>query len=238
MQRAVLLRKLIEQGPQRTFRHVKHRLIGGGGRPRIPGGLSIAAFLDQLERCGCNYVVLRWFEGLPDVEEGEDIDILVYDADVEKVVSLLVTSSDRALIACDVRSVHGLPGTSCRGTACYPPGLAERVLARAVRHQSGARVPCAEDHFYSLAFHALYHKGYKSGLPLSDSEGARQERPEHPYTEVLAALARSVGIRVAITMQDLHREFGARGWQPPVDSLVKWSRRNDYCAELMRRAAV
>mgnify|MGYP006211368535 CR=1 FL=1 len=100
--------------------------------------------------------------------------MLVHDEDVDKVRGLLRPRplsakilGRRDLIRCDVYSVSGLRGSSYQGISYYPPHLAEGILERAVRHRSGAMVPSGRDHFYSLAFHALYHKGLRSGLPVS-----------------------------------------------------------------------
>ena|SRR5687767_15246933 len=56
-------------------------------------------FFTRLNAAGCRYVVLRWFERLPQVETGEDIDLLVRDEDVASLKALLRRESllDRLL---------------------------------------------------------------------------------------------------------------------------------------------
>ncbi|MGH6815396.1 MAG: hypothetical protein ACREC6_06815, partial [Hyphomicrobiaceae bacterium] len=159
-------------------------------RPRryIPLDLSLERFLSRLNDAGCRYIVLRWFEGFPRIVDG-DIDILVHDEDVEAVRSFLRPMTVVAALAgkyppsrkCDVYSVSGLPGSTYKGLAYYPAHLAARLLARAERHPSGAMVPCKEDHFFSLAFHALYHKGLLSGLPTSNTTLLPNPAPRHDY---------------------------------------------------------
>jgi hypothetical protein len=192
-------------------------------RGKTPGG-----FLDSLNASRCRYVVLRWFDRLPEIEAGEDIDILVDDGDVQKVRELLRPKplsakllGSKSLIRCDVYSVSGLAGSSYKGVAYYPPHLARGILERAVRHASGAMVPCDRDYFYSLAFHALYHKGLRSGLPVSTPGVQRAPSPEHDYADVLRRLADKTGIATEIEMDALDGELARTGWRPPIDFMER-----------------
>jgi hypothetical protein len=45
-------------------------------------GVTLEALFDELNRRGVRYAVLRWFETLPSVGPGEDVDILVADEDL------------------------------------------------------------------------------------------------------------------------------------------------------------
>ena len=194
----------------------------------LPRGTAPDEFFAKLDAAGCRYVVLRWFEDLPRIAPGEDIDILVHDEDVQKVRSLLSKPPLASKLLglkrptrCDIYSVSGLSGSSYRGVAYYPPHLAIGILERAVRHRSGAMVPSPTDHFYSLAFHALYHKGLRSGLPVSDPELQPHPGPEHAYREVLHRLARDAGVAVDIEMNALDAELARAGWQPPIDFMER-----------------
>src|SRR5690606_36542489 len=127
----------------------------------------------------------------------------------------------KGLIRCDVYSVSGLAGSGYKGIAYYPPHLARAILERAVHHASGAMVPCDRDHFYSLAFHALYHKGLRSGLPVSTPGVQREPAPEHDYTEILRHLADKEGIATEIEMGALDGELARAGWRPPIDFMER-----------------
>lgn len=192
----------------------------------IPPSLGIAGFLRSLEEKGIRYVVLRWFEALPELPPGEDLDLLVADDDAEQVCAL--TSSRPGLVPCDLYSVSGGPGTAYRSMAYFPPALAQGILERSVRHRECVRVPSPADHFLSLAYHALYHKGGASGLAsrLVETELA----PEHDYAGMLGALARSLRIDVAPTLEDLDEHLASRGWRPPLDTLGRLARRNRWVA--------
>jgi hypothetical protein len=211
-----------------------------GIRRFIPHSLGIGGFFAELQTAGLRHVVLRWFESLPDVPAGEDLDLLVDDAQLVAVRDLL----DRGpgMQAVDLYSVNGAPGAEYRRIAYYPPYLAEGILARAVQHPSGCQAPSAYDHFHSLGYHALYHKGYASGLPSRTGSSragatARRVRPDHDYTTILEQLARRLGIDVAITLDDLHDYLDSAGWQPPRDTLLKLSRHNPWLRLLLGRMA-
>jgi hypothetical protein len=200
---------------------------------RIPTRIGVDGFLEELERLNYSYVVLRWFDELPHVDAEGDLDLLVADEHAEGVDNLLTRSPRKGSVKCDVYSVTGLPGFEHRRHAYYPPHIAEEILARAVRHPSGAYVPSAEDHFYSLAFHALYHKGYGAGLPVSDAEAPRGVSDRHDYRTELRSLADALGLPISIDMASLDAALDVRGWRPPPDTLMKWAAHNLWCRDLV-----
>jgi len=61
------------------------------GRPRrrLPADWDVDDFINWANANEIRYVVLRWFETLPDLRDGEDIDILVADDSVEQVLSVV-----------------------------------------------------------------------------------------------------------------------------------------------------
>ena len=60
-----------------------------GPRRYLRRGYSVDRFLTELTDADVHYAVLRWFETLPAVEPGEDIDLLVADGDLARVEALL-----------------------------------------------------------------------------------------------------------------------------------------------------
>jgi hypothetical protein len=185
------------------------------------------AFLEALDRGGIRYTVLRWFETLPHIEPGEDLDLLVDDDDLPAVQALL--DADPGTIPVDLYSVSGRPGTDFRGSAYYRPDLARRILDRAVAGPGGHRVPSPDDHLHSLAYHAVYHKGLRSGVPSLDGE--RDPRPEHDYLSVLEDLAGRLGHRLPRTLEELDDDLAAAGWRPTTDALRRLSVGNPWLAD-------
>lgn len=186
---------------------------------------GVGGLASRLEEAGLDYAVLRWFETLPKMDPGEDLDILVRDAHVERFRR--VVESEPGTIPIDLYSVSGLSGTDFRGAAYYVPGLAARILGDAIVHPSGMRVPCAQDYLYSLVYHALYHKGASSGLPsrlMVDGDAT----PEHNYREAIARIARQCGADIPEDMERLDEWLQDVGWRPPLDALRRLAVDNEW----------
>lgn len=188
--------------------------------------VGLAALPSLLEEEGIGYAVLRWFEALPHLDPGEDLDVLVADEDLDAFLGVL--EQEPGTIPVDVYTVTGIPGSDFRAMAYYPPRLAAGLLARAERQPNGFRAPAPADHFASLAYHAVYHKGFASGLPTALPRPSGEGRPDHDYGAVLAALGRGLGIDVPATMEELEELLAELGWRPPRDMLARLSQQNAW----------
>jgi hypothetical protein len=197
----------------------------------LPADLTLDGFFDILRSKDVCYVVLRWFEELPAVEPGHDIDVLVADEHVDLVQSLLVDRPRRGTQHFDVYSVSGRPHSDLAGLPCFPPPLARQLLSSAVWLRERYRVPDPRHHFLALAYHAAYHKGYASGL--SSGEGADEVRrpASHDYAAVLAQLAAQLGEPVVPTLDGLDRYLADRDLRPSPDVLRQLTDSNPWIAE-------
>jgi hypothetical protein len=148
-----------------------------GVRRFIPHQLGVCGLLYGLQTAGVRHAVLRWFESLPQVAPGEDLDILVDDASLDQVRAML--DDGPGIQPVDIYSVTGLPGADFRSMPYFPPYLAEELLDRAIIHRGLCRVPAPREHFLSLAYHALYHKGGDSGIPSATHKRPRQVSADH-----------------------------------------------------------
>ncbi len=201
----------------------------------IPHSVGIAGFFQRLQALKVPHAVLRWFERLPQLPAGEDLDLLVGDESLSAVRELL--DSGPGLQAVDLYSVCGAPGADYQKLPYYPPYLAEQLLDRSVMHRGLCAVPSPRDHFLSLAYHAVYHKGAASGLPTSGETKPVALRPEHDYAMLLERMARRLGVTVPITIVDLDAYLDAEGWRPPHDMLVRLARKNKWLRTLVQHAA-
>jgi hypothetical protein len=217
-----LLRKLQRFGQPPAAKGKRRRRA----RRYIPPEIGLERFFSTLGDRRTRYVVLRWFDELPEIKPGGDVDLLIDDRDVDSI-SDLFTGEMRGT-ACDLFSVSGLRGTSYRGIPYLPPDKAAEVLARAVMFRDLLRVPSPEDYFLSLAYHAVYQKGLRSGLPTSAPGLHPDTEPRHDYAGDLGRLAAAVGIDVPIRMEELDEYLAGRGWRPPPAMRVELGKRNPW----------
>ena len=197
-------------------------------RRYIPPEIGLAQFFRTLRDRKVRYVVLRWFDELPQIKPGGDVDLLIHDGDIEAISDLFV--SEVRGVACDLFSVSGLKGSSFRGIPYLPPAKAIGVLERATVYRDLMLVPSPEDYFLSLAYHAVYQKGLRSGLPTSESGLQPELDPRHDYAGILAKLAADANIRVPITMEELDEYLSTRGWRPTPEMFSTLAKRNEWVA--------
>lgn len=184
--------------------------------------LGVEGFFKYLNNEQVKYTILRWFEDLPKIMPGEDIDMLIADEDIETLEAIL--HSKPGIIPCDIYTISGLPGTSYRNMAYYPPRLSNQIIEESIIFKQFYRVPSPENHFYSLAYHAIYHKGKKSGIPFLNVESkysGLEKYPEHEYADVLRYLAQSLDIQEEITIENLDDLLERKNWRPPQDILAR-----------------
>lgn len=171
-----------------------------------------------------NYVVLRWFENVPEWPEGEDIDLLIDVADLHLVDDLFVTNSRE--IPCDVYGTGPAKNACWKGLSYYPPYLAEEIIQSRTFHRDLCYIPNEEHYFLSLAYHALYHKGNASGLPWDDNEATQRQgkqNSDHDYADRLRAAAPAKFQNTSMTMEGLERLLTSESWNPPVDTLRRYA---------------
>jgi hypothetical protein len=188
-------------------------------------GWGVEGLAARLADAGVAYAVLRWFDALPAMEPGEDLDVLVADEDVDAFRALL--ESEPGTVPVDLYSVSGLAGSDYQGAAYYAPDLARALLARTETHRSGMRVPAPADHLRSLAYHALYHKGTRSGL-VSRLVADVVPDPEHDYRVALDKVAASCGVQLPPDMEGIDDYLASVGWRPPLDALRRLSVQNSW----------
>jgi hypothetical protein len=211
MSAMVRLKSLVPLGAKHTVRRILRR-PSGNARRYLPRGVSVEEFLRELTATGVRYAVLRWFETLPSVGEGEDIDLLVADEDLPLVESRMTPYRPFPTAQkVDLYSAGGLPRTTFGGAPYFPAPLAEAVLADAVLLHGVYRVPSPERHLDSLAYHAVHHKGRASGIPPTAGSG---EQPHGRIAETLQRLAGETSTQLDLTLDGLARFLENRGFRP------------------------
>jgi hypothetical protein len=203
----------------------------------IPQKLSLRELFDEFHERNIQYAVLRWFESLPEKEPPGDIDLLIADDDLTGVLELL--NAEPGVRPCDLYTPSGLVESRYMKASYYPPEFARKVLAGAKRHRGFCQVPSDLDYFHSLAYHAVYHKGPRSGLPGSEKFDHRRRRVSHDFTSILRDMAGRLGIDVEISLQGLHEYLERQKIGPSPDFIVRMAAsapRNRWLAHLAKAA--
>lgn len=186
--------------------------------------IGLPGFFEYLHKERIQYVVLRFYQSLPKLHrEWGDLDILVADEDHHRSCEFL--AEHPGLIKIDVWAVSSVYAGQM---AYYPPPLAKRILESAKDGPAGSRIPAPSEAFLSLAYHALYHKGLRSGVPSNLADVCVNPQPENDYRDMLAKMAEELGIPVNVTMEDLDDYLHQQGWRPKLDTLAKIASQNEW----------
>jgi hypothetical protein len=188
----------------------------------IPHCLGLTGMFRTFDERDVRYAVLRWFERLPEIEPTEDVDMLVADDSLADVLDVL--HSQPGIQPCDVYSESGLARSAYCGTPYYPPQVAARILAGAVRHNDVCLVPNARDYFHSLAYHAVYHKGLKSNLSRGDMQFTERVKSDHDFAAILGEMSKRLWIGVDVSLRGLHEYLQKTGWGPSPEMLDRLAR--------------
>lgn len=189
--------------------------------------VGIAGFLKYLKENSTRYVVLRFFEKLPELyREGGDIDLLVSDEDEKLIKNFLVTHPGSVNI--DVWTVSR---TTFNDVTYYPPALAKEIIDNAMEGPAGSRIPSPRHAFLAFAYHVLYHKGPFAGVPSSLSGVVVNKEPENDYLGTLERMAKDLRIDIPITMESLDEYLYQEGWRPQLDTLAKIAPKNKWVWE-------
>ncbi|WP_299403535.1 hypothetical protein [Acaryochloris sp. IP29b_bin.148] len=199
-------------------------------RRHLREDITLEDFFKALKERNINYVILRWFESMPVIETGEDIDLLVDDRDIPRIADLFSTTLKT--IAFDVYSVSGIPGADYQGMSYYPAHLARKILVSRIWFQEIYAVPNPELHFLSLAYHAIYHKGEKSGL--SHHQYKSFNGADHDYYWYLQKIAKVANFaEISNDFTEIHRFLKSQGWSPRLDTLRRLAVKDQWLLDLL-----
>lgn len=192
--------------------------------------VGLEKFFRELNKQNISYTVLRWFENLPVIEEGEDVDMLVKDEQLGKVHGLI--DKYPGTIPFDIYSVTGIPGSDYKHVPYYSYSLATKSLSNSVIYKDLFNVPTWENYFYLLAYHVVFHKGERSGI--KNKYVNYDGEPEHDYIYHLKNIALRANLKIEkISLENLHRRLDQEDYSPPQDTQYKLSLHNNYLKEYL-----
>lgn len=179
-------------------------------------------FFDALNDLQLKYVILRWHDKIPFTDLSEDVDLLISDQDIGRVQELL--DERVGILPFDVYSISGMPGSTFKNMAYYPPYLGELILQDRELWQGKYFIPNKKAYFYSLMYHAVYHKGEKSGIPVHEGGQPNLDLSDHDYLSILRKMALENGITLEKSnLLYFHELLESEGWAPATDTLRKLS---------------
>ena len=218
--------------PYRILHALRQRGPGSGRLQRVfikKGVLPIDFFMHLNER-KINYVLLRWWENLPLFPEGEDVNILVRD-EQRHYLNDLVSPYDERGIKCDIYTVNGSGSGSRHGIPVFPYHLSNALLKDRLFY-NGAYIPSPLLAFASMAYHAVLHKGYNSGIPGFKK---KPDKLVFNYSRALKERAQDLQISLEITVTGIFEWLKSNGFAPADDTLAKLVKNRPELSMLKKR---
>jgi hypothetical protein len=202
-------------------------------------------FFRQLNEEGVNYVVLRWFDCVPMTPEEEreyeksegDLDVLADANDLLKVCRAVAMHPGK--IKMDLYSNCIVLGTDIKRYTYYPSVLSNELLNSRILDEHGVYYrPDDKRYLYSLAYHLVYQKGLATGFPtgFEDLPQENKESDRHDPEGTLRVLADAVGETLPndFNLLQLHQLLKKRGWNMPLDLLLRWPRQHVFLEYLYK----
>ncbi len=186
-------------------------------RVYIREGISRMEFFEILHERNVEYVLLRWWHHLPEIPEGEDMDILIKDEHRDLIDDLVVFYDNGTDLKCDFYTIAGSKYGSRRNIPYFQSNLAHTLIKTRIFYK-GAYVPSPLLYFASLAYHAVFHKGFNSGLPGFEE---KPQEVEHDYTSVLKEQSLELGLDINMSVQDIFNWLNEQNFAPADDTLSK-----------------
>ncbi len=210
-QRWVVIEKIVEE-------MVTHK------QATLSEEVGISGLIKFLNEKGVNYIVLRFFEKLPELyRKGGDLDVLVSDED--KQILFDFVDKNPGAIPVDIYTASD---PMYKMVSYYPPPIAKKMLKDSIIGPGGARVPNPKDAFLNMAYHCTYHKGFGSGVPSSLHDYEFFREPDNDYKAKLAEMAKAFNLSITITLEDLDEYLNSEGWRPKRDTLAKLVHDNEW----------
>ncbi|PIA78018.1 hypothetical protein BFR04_07240 [Gaetbulibacter sp. 4G1] len=188
-------------------------------RRYIPYQFSRKTFMQHLYSSNINAVMLRWFDKidfLGDIKE--DIDILVANDSISNVLSIL--ESKVGVLPIDLYSVSGDSNTDFGGLLYFPKDLSITILKNKTV-KNGFYIPDSKGYLMSIMYHAVFHKGVNSGIPVDDLIPLPNNELDHNYSLIIKDLLVKNKIETSFDLVSLSALLKNQGYYPSYDLMLK-----------------
>lgn len=185
---------------------------------------TLLDFFKEVNTRDINYTVLRWFDELPYVKPGEDIDILVAYDDYKVCMEYFTPFELSGGQKFDIYCSSFLDGSNYHNISYYPQDLAFKILSDSSINDNGVRSPNKISHKLSLLYHILFHKAERSGYSLYGTDS--NIMPEHDYKSVLNSM---FDLKVE-SLKEIFEILSRSDFLPNIDTMKKLSGIANSCA--------
>lgn len=206
------------------YKNTNKKFVRG---PRFWLDTSGSLELDLTIFSNLDYLVMRWFDQLPNWKSLQDLDLLVSDEHAKQ----LTDAADKkiGLFPIDVFSESGISSHEYRGISYFPPQLARRLLSQRLIGDQGVQIPDLRDAFFSFGYHLLFHKGPEN--KPQDNQLCETTWLKTHYYEELCRLADNAGIPMPQSLPALVDDLREEDWLPPMDTISVHAKHNDWLQE-------
>ncbi|MDR9826036.1 hypothetical protein RCJ22_10500, partial [Vibrio sp. FNV 38] len=178
---------------------------------------ELESLFKELELNNISYAVLRWFENLPHVDDGEDIDMLVSSKHLDKVLKYFTAFEKAGGQKFDLYPSGYHLSMNYRNLSYYPEVLADKILDEAIVYNGLCKVPNSNYYPLSFIFHVLFHKACKSSLTYNGVD--RSIKAEHDYPSILKGL----NVGDISSLSNAYGYLNENDFLPSIDTAKKYA---------------
>lgn len=194
---------------------LKDKFEGRVVRLYLKNGISLENFFEHVK--SERYIVLRWFDTLPQVKKGEDIDILISPDSLTAFFKFMTFSPKLGGQKFDLYPSNYNLNMNFNNISYFSENLADEVLSNTILLNNRYRVPDEKYHKLTLLYHMLYHKAEKSGFTFSGSNS--DVIPEHNYKKIVYD---KFGIEIN-SLLDIYHYLESSSFNPGLDMIKKYA---------------
>jgi hypothetical protein len=117
------------QGQEEKAEHIQKRIAFSMPTARyIDSNISLREFFENINEERIRYVVIRGYEELPDIGQGDSMTLLVHDEDLVKISKYFMPDQVEGAILCEVYTIREIPGSMTAALPDHSIEAAEAVL--------------------------------------------------------------------------------------------------------------
>jgi len=200
---------------------LSHKLIDLNKRKSVrvylKKDIGLEDFFERIANENVRYVVLRWFDSLPNIKHGEDVDMLVDSQSLPIIMKYFTHFPLAGHQKFDLYPSGYDSEMNYNNLSYYPENLAHEILDNSVVLNGKYNIPNKHYHILSLLFHILFHKAERSSFILDGI--CKKVSPEHSYPQIIKEIS---GIEFR-SLGDIFDYLLENSFLPSIDTMKKYA---------------